>query len=58
MAALGFIFDPKIATGGAAPLAELVANADSLEAARDALAAKGIDTELDYARRRFAGADG
>jgi hypothetical protein len=54
VSALAFIFDPRIAIGGAAPLAELVADADSLEAARDALAAAGVDTELDYARRRYA----
>lgn len=55
VAALMFLFDPLVAIGGAAPLAELVAEADSLEAARAVLEASGIDTELDYERRRYSG---
>lgn len=58
VAALGFVFDPLIAIGGAAPLAELVVDCGSLEEARAALESAGVDTELDYERRRFAGADG
>ena len=54
VAALGFVFDPLVAIGGAAPLAELVVDCDSLEEARAALEAAGVDTELDYERRRFA----
>lgn len=54
VAALQFLFDPAVAMGGAAPLAALVRDADSLEEARAILAAAGVDTELDYERRRFA----
>ena len=54
LAALSFLFDPEIAVGGAAPLAEIVATCSSIEEARAALAAIGVATELDYERRRFA----
>lgn len=54
LAALAFLFDPRIAIGGAAPLAALVAEATSLERANELLAAAGIRTELDYERSRFA----
>jgi len=53
--ALAFVFDPKVAIGGAAPLAALVAGASSIEEARLALEAEGIATELDYERRRALG---
>jgi len=56
LGALGFIFDPAPALASAAlPLARAVAEADSIEAARDRLAALGIRTELDYERERAAG---
>ena len=54
VAALSFLFDPRVAIGGAAPLAELVAEAGSLEEANDILVAAGVRTELDYERERFA----
>ena len=40
------------AIGAAAPLADLVRGADSIETARAAMAADGIRTELDYERER------
>jgi hypothetical protein len=57
LGALTFFYDLRLALDGSAPLARAVANADDLEAARDALAALGIRTELDYERER-AGATG
>ncbi|MFN8114162.1 MAG: DUF1152 domain-containing protein [Solirubrobacterales bacterium] len=50
--ALGFVFDARRAIGPAAPLAELIAGAGSIEEARAAMAARGIRTELDYERER------
>jgi hypothetical protein len=54
--ALTFFFDP-IQTLAQAPLAGAVAECESLEEARDALAALGVRTELDYERARAAGGD-
>ncbi|MQA74090.1 MAG: DUF1152 domain-containing protein [Solirubrobacterales bacterium] len=51
LGALAFCFDP-LAAGGELPLARAVAEAPSLEAARDALAVRGLRTELDYERER------
>ena len=50
--ALVFLFDARPAVGEAAPLAELVASSGSIDEARDALAAAGLRTELDYERDR------
>ena len=50
--ALTFFFDVRAAYDGVAPLARAVAGAADLEQARDALAALGIRTELDYERDR------
>jgi hypothetical protein len=52
--ALCFFFDPAATLAAAVPLAGAVADADSIESARDALAALGIRTELDYERERAA----
>jgi hypothetical protein len=52
LGALTFFFDVPAALPDAAPLARAVADTDDLEAARDALAALGIRTELDYERER------
>ena len=52
--ALGFLFDARLAIGPAAPLAELVSEAGSIEEARAAMAVRGIRTELDYERERVA----
>ena len=52
--ALGFLFDARLAIGSAAPLAELVSEAGSIEEARAAMAGRGIRTELDYERERVA----
>jgi len=49
--ALGFYFDLEAATAEL-PLAAAVADAERLETAREALAAIGIRTELDYERER------
>ena len=54
--ALAFFFDPRAAIGRAAPLAELVADASSIEEGRLALESIGVVTELDYERRRAAAA--
>ena len=51
--ALTFFFDP-LAGPECLPLAHAVAGATDLEAARDALAARGLRTELDYERDRAA----
>ncbi len=51
--ALTFFFDP-LADAGCLPLAHAVAEAPDLETARDALAALGVRTELDYERDRAA----
>lgn len=53
---LAFLFDAAAAIGAAAPLAESVAEAGSIEAARDALAAIGVSTELDLELGRAAAA--
>jgi hypothetical protein len=50
--ALTFFFDVPAAYGLVAPLAREVSGAGDLEAARDALAALDIRTELDYERSR------
>jgi hypothetical protein len=55
LGALGLLFDPHAALASSAvPLARAVADAESIEAARDTLAALGIRTELDYERERVA----
>ena len=56
--ALGFVFGARKAIGAAAPLAELIAGAGSIEEARAAMEAEGIRTELDYERERVSGLDG
>ena len=48
--ALAFLLDPAVALAAAVPLASAVAGAESIDAGRDALAALGIRTELDYER--------
>jgi hypothetical protein len=53
--ALTFLFDPATAVPGTAPLAAIVRDAGGIEQARDALAALGIDTELDLERERAGG---
>ncbi len=55
--ALGFLFGAADAIGAAAPLAALVVDSGSIEAARSAMEAQGIRTELDYERERVAGND-
>ena len=52
--ALTFLYDLDVAFDAAAPLARAVADAADLDAARDALAALGVRTELDYERERAA----
>ena len=44
---VAFQYDARAAVGEAAPLAALVTESDSIESARDALAAAGVRTELD-----------
>src|SRR4051812_34715072 len=51
--ALTFFFDPAAALDEL-PLARAVGGSESIEAARDALAALGVRTELDYERARAA----
>ena len=51
---LAFFYDARLAIGGPAPLAEIVADAGSIEEARSRLEAIGVRTELDYERRRAA----
>ncbi|HEX8102241.1 MAG TPA: DUF1152 domain-containing protein [Solirubrobacteraceae bacterium] len=48
--AVTFFFDPAAAMGSAARLATAVVEADSLQAAQDILAERGVRTELDYER--------
>ena len=55
--ALAFFFDPVAALEGL-PLARAVDGSESINAARDALAALGVRTELDYERDRAAGSQG
>jgi hypothetical protein len=50
--ALTYFFDPVAAPSEALPLAHAVADAGSIEEGRAALAARGINTELDYERSR------
>jgi len=50
--ALIFLLDPSEALGEIAPLAPLVADSESIEAAREALERAGVHTELDYERER------
>ena len=52
-AAQCFLFDLKAAVGEL-PLAQAVADAPSIETARDALNARSVSTELDYEERRAA----
>jgi hypothetical protein len=52
--ALCLYFDPLVSLSEWAPLTAAVAGAPDLVAARDALAAGGIRTELDYERERAA----
>lgn len=54
LGAVAFCFDPAAALGSAARLAAAVTGAGDLEAARDALAALGVSTELDLERRAVA----
>jgi hypothetical protein len=54
LGALGFLFDPTRTLAAAVPLARAVAGTDSIDSARDALAALGVRTELDYERERAA----
>jgi hypothetical protein len=53
LGALAFFFDPLAASDELA-LARAVRSSDSIDAARDALAALGVRTELDYERARAA----
>jgi len=53
VAALCFLFDLEAALT-ALPLAQAVADAPTILAARDALAALGVGTELDYELGRAA----
>jgi len=55
--ALAFFFDAAAATREL-PLADAVADSQSIEEARAALAARGVRTELDYERARAAEAQG
>jgi hypothetical protein len=50
LASVTFYLDLTAALAGAAPLAQAVADADSLEAANDALRRIGVRTELDLER--------
>ena len=54
VAALAFVFDLEAALGEL-PLARAVADAPSIESARDALNALGVSTELDWEERRANG---
>jgi hypothetical protein len=53
--AVSFYFDPRAALGSAARLADAVSDADSLEAAEEILAARGVTSELAFERRVYAG---
>ncbi len=53
--AMTFLFDPRAAVPRAAPLAAVVRDAANIEEARNALAAVGVETELDLERARAAG---
>jgi hypothetical protein len=53
LGALTFFFDLEAALATQLPLARAVADAEGLDAARDALAALGVRTELDYERSRM-----
>jgi hypothetical protein len=55
---LTFYFDPLIAVQRTAPLARAVAAAESLDAAQESLAARGVRTELDIERERALEAKG
>lgn len=55
LGAVSFYFDPEAAIGSAARLAEAVCDADSLEAAEEILAARGVTSELAFERRVYAG---
>jgi len=55
--ALCFVFDARAAVGSVAPLAEVVLDEPTIEAARDRLAEIGIRTELDYELEMAARAD-
>jgi hypothetical protein len=52
--ALTFFLDPAESLTQIAPLAPLVAETETIEAARQALAEAGVRTELDYERERAA----
>jgi len=56
--ALAFFFDPTPAMRDVAPLAPVVAGTKSIEAARAALEARGVRTELDYERERASEGNG
>jgi hypothetical protein len=55
--ALAFFFDP-VAALGELRLAQAVRRSESIDAARDTLAALGVRTELDYERDRAAAGKG
>ena len=55
LGAVSFYFDPLVAIASAARLADAVGEADSLEAAEEILAARGITSELAFERRVYAG---
>lgn len=58
LGALTFFFDPvRAVAAAAAPLAAAVHDTEHIEAAREALAALGVKTELDLERARAAGKD-
>jgi hypothetical protein len=50
--ALAFLFDPERTLDAAVPLARAVSDTSSIDEGRDALAALGVRTELDYERER------
>ena len=53
-----FLFDARGSVGEAAPLSAQVAASNSIDEARDALAATGLRTELDYERDRSGAESG
>lgn len=53
--AMIFALDPLVAMAAGLPLANAVAGSTTIEAGRDALAALGVRTELDYEHDRAAG---
>ncbi len=55
LGAMVFVLDPLLALAAGLPLANAVAGARSIAEGRDALAALGVRTELDYERDRARG---